>query len=157
MDIEKAWSSTIEAIGVKVGNQTFDLWFKPLKLLQLKNGQVLLGVPNKFFSEWIEDHYPGLIPETIKQFLNEDVSVKFSVVDKKKDPALKKIENRQEDRRVKLAGRGIFLNPKFTFDIFVVGASNQFAHAASRAIADAPGKAYNPLFIYGGVGLERHT
>jgi chromosomal replication initiator protein len=155
MNIEEAWTSTIEAIGLKVGNQTFDLWFKPLKVLQLKNGQVTLEVPNKFFREWIEDHYPGLIAETIQQFLNEDVSVKFSVVDKKKDPAIKKIENRQEDRRVKLASRGIFLNPKFTFDIFVVGASNQFAHAASRAIADAPGKAYNPLFIYGGVGLGK--
>ncbi len=155
MNIEEAWTSTIEAIGSKVGNQTFDLWFKPLKLLQLKNGQVTVEVPNKFFREWIEDHYPGLISETIREFLNEDVSVKFNVVDKKNDPAIRKIENRQEDRRAKLASRGIFLNPKFTFDIFVVGASNQFAHAASRAIADAPGKAYNPLFIYGGVGLGK--
>ena len=81
--------------------------------------------------------------------------MKFRVFDKKEDPVIKKIESKQENRRAKLASRGIFLNPKFTFDTFVVGASNQFAHAASRAIADAPGKAYNPLFIFGGVGLGK--
>ncbi|GBD97435.1 MAG TPA: chromosomal replication initiator protein DnaA [Nitrospirae bacterium] len=155
MNIEEAWTKAIEAIGVKVGSQAFDLWFSPLKFVQLQDRQVVLEVPNKFFKEWIEDHYPGIISEAIEKFLNSEVSVKFRVFEKKEAPAIKKIETRQENRRAKLASRGIFLNPKFSFDTFVVGASNQFAHAASRAVADAPGKAYNPLFIYGGVGLGK--
>jgi chromosomal replication initiator protein len=155
MNIEEAWTKAIDAIGTKVGAQAFDLWFRPLKLVQFQDHNVVLEVPNKFFKEWIEDHYPGIIPETIKEFVNAEVSVNYKVFEKKEDPAIKKIETKQENRRVKLASRGIFLNPKFIFDAFVVGASNQFAHAASRAIADAPGRAYNPLFIYGGVGLGK--
>ncbi len=155
MNIEEAWTKTVEAIGLKVGSQTFDLWFRPLKLVHLQDQQILLEVPNKFFKEWIEDHYPGIISETLQEFLDRRVSVTFRVHEKNENPALKKIETKHENRRVKLASRGIFLSPKFTFDTFVVGASNQFAHAAARAIADAPGKAYNPLFIYGGVGLGK--
>ncbi len=155
MNIEEAWTKTIDAISTEVGSQTFDLWFRPLKFIELQDQQIILEVPNKFFKEWIEDHFPGIIPETVKTFLKKEISVKFKVYEKNEDPVLRKIETKQENRRAKLANRGIFLNPKFTFDSFVVGASNQFAHAAARAIADAPGKAYNPLFIFGGVGLGK--
>ncbi|MDH4029159.1 MAG: chromosomal replication initiator protein DnaA [Nitrospirota bacterium] len=155
MNLEEAWTKTVEAIGVKVGSQAFDLWFRPLKLYELQDEQIVLEVPNKFFKEWIEDHYPRLIPETMGEFACKEVHVKFRIHERKEDPAVRKIETNQENRRAKLASRGIFLSPKFTFDSFVVGSSNQFAHAAARAIADAPGKAYNPLFIYGGVGLGK--
>jgi chromosomal replication initiator protein len=155
MNIEEAWTQTLEAIGAKVGSKAYELWFRPLKLVNMNDHKVILEVPNKFFKEWIEDHYPGIIPETISGFLNKQVTVNYRVFEKKEAPAIKKIESRQENRRAKLASRGIYLNPKFIFETFVVGASNQFAHAAARAIADAPGKAYNPLFIYGGVGLGK--
>jgi chromosomal replication initiator protein len=155
MNLEEAWTKAAEAIEHEVGSQTYDLWFRPLKLLKLHGEQIVLEVPNKFFKEWIEDHYPGIISDTIKQLLKKRVSVQFKLFERKEDAALKKIETKQENRRAKLASRGIFLSPKFTFDSFVIGASNQFAHAASRAVADAPGKAYNPLFIYGGVGLGK--
>ena len=155
MNTEEAWTKTIEAIGAKVGSQTFDLWFKPIKLLQFQDGRITLEVPNKFFMEWIEDHYPGLISDTITEFVNMRVSVTYKVFEKKEDPVQKKIETRQANRRAKLASRGIYLSPKFLFNTFVVGASNQFAHAAARAVAEAPGRAYNPLFIYGGVGLGK--
>jgi chromosomal replication initiator protein len=155
MNIEEAWSKTVESIGLKVGSQTFDLWFRPLKFLQLQNRQIILEVPNKFFKEWIEDHYPGLISEVLREHLKKDVSIRYKIFERKEDPAIKKIETIQENRRAKLASRGIFLSPKFTFNTFVVGGSNQFANAAARAVADAPGKAYNPLFIYGGVGLGK--
>ena len=155
MNIEEAWSKTVESIGVKVGSQTFDLWFRPLKLLQLQDRHIILEVPNKFFKEWIEDHYPGLITEVLREHLKTDVSVRYKIFERKDDPVIKKIETTQENRRAKLASRGIFLSPKFTFNTFVVGGSNQFANAAARAVADAPGNAYNPLFIYGGVGLGK--
>jgi chromosomal replication initiator protein len=155
MNIEEAWTKTIEAIGTEVGDQTFDLWFRPLKLVQFHDQNIVLEVPNKFFKEWIEDHYPGIISDTIEKFVKEQISVEYKIFEKKENPALKKIETRQENRRAKLASRGIYLSPKFLFETFVIGSSNQFAHAAARAVADAPGKAYNPLFIYGGVGLGK--
>lgn len=153
--MEEAWTKTIEALELKVGSQTFDLWFRPLKLLKIHDEQIVLEVPNKFFKEWIDDHYPGIIADTVQQFLNKQIPIKYKLFERKEEAVLKKIETKRENRRAKLASRGIFLSPKFTFDTFVIGASNQFAHAASRAVADAPGKAYNPLFIYGGVGLGK--
>jgi len=153
--LEEAWTKTIEALELKVGSQTFDLWFRPLKLVKIHDEQIVLEVPNKFFKEWIEDHYPGIISDTVHQFLNKQIPVEYKFLERKEEAVLKKIETKRESRRAKLASRGIFLSPKFTFDTFVIGASNQFAHAASRAVADAPGKAYNPLFIYGGVGLGK--
>jgi chromosomal replication initiator protein len=155
MNLEEAWTKTIEALELKVGSQTFDLWFRPLKLLKIHDEQIVLEVPNKFFKEWIDDHYPGIIADTVQQFLNKQIPIKYKLFERKEEAVLKKIETKRENRRAKLASRGIFLSPKFTFDTFVIGASNQFAHAASRAVADAPGKAYNPLFIYGGVGLGK--
>ena len=153
--MEEAWTKTIEALELKVGSQTFDLWFRPLKLLKIHDDQIVLEVPNKFFKEWIDDHYPGIIADTVQQFLKKQIPIEYKLFERKEEAVLKKIETKRESRRAKLASRGIFLSPKFTFDTFVIGASNQFAHAASRAVADAPGKAYNPLFIYGGVGLGK--
>jgi len=153
--LEEAWTKTIEALELKVGSQTFDLWFRPLKLLKIHDDQIVLEVPNKFFKEWIDDHYPGIIADTVQQFLKKQIPIEYKLFERKEEAVLKKIETKRENRRAKLASRGIFLSPKFTFDTFVIGASNQFAHAASRAVADAPGKAYNPLFIYGGVGLGK--
>lgn len=155
MDIHNTWEKTVEIIEEKVGNQTFDLWFRPIKFLKLKDHQIVLEVPNKFFREWIEDHFPLLISTTFSSLLKENVSAKYKVTEKKESTSLKRVVVRQENRRVKLAKRGIFLNPKFTFDSYVVGPSNQFAHAAAQAVADSPGKTYNPLFIYGDVGLGK--
>ncbi|MEK7309142.1 MAG: chromosomal replication initiator protein DnaA [Nitrospirota bacterium] len=155
MEIEEAWGKTLEAIEKKVGAQTFELWFKPLKLQQLHDQHITLEVPNRFFKEWIEDHFPGLITETLEKFIKKQVGLKFKVFEKQEDAAFRKIETKRENRRAKLASRGIFLNPKYIFDNFVTGPSNQFARAASVAVAESPGKAYNPLFIYGGVGLGK--
>lgn len=155
MEIEEVWGKTLEVIEEKVGTQTFELWFRPLKLLHLQDQQITLEVPNRFFKEWLEDHYPGLINETLEKFFKKQVGLKFTVSEKQQDAALRKIETKRENRRVKLASRGIFLNPKYIFENFVVGPSNQFARAAATAVAESPGKAYNPLFIYGGVGLGK--
>ncbi len=155
MELEEAWLKALQAIEEKVGAQASDLWFKPLKLFNLQDEQVTIEVPNRFFKEWIDDHYPGLITETLEVFLKKPVGIKFKVFEKIENVTLKKIETKRENRRAKLASRGIFLNPKYIFENFVVGPSNQFARAAAMAVADAPGKAYNPLFTYGGVGLGK--
>ncbi len=155
MRTDDTWAKALDTIESKVGTQTFELWFRPLKLVHLRDQQLTLEVPNRFFKEWIEDHYQGIIIETVEGFLKERIRLEFKVMEAKKEAALKKIETKRESRRVKLANRGIFLNPKYTFENFVVGSSNQFARAAAMAVANSLGKAYNPLFIYGGVGLGK--
>jgi len=155
MEIEKVWEKTLEAIEEKIGNQTFELWFKPLKLICLQGQEVIVEVPNRFFKEWIEDHYMGVITEALERSFKKEMSIRFNVSEREEDPALRKIETKREMRRAKLASRGIFLNPKYTFDSFVEGPSNQFARAAAMAVANSPGKSYSPLFIYGGVGLGK--
>lgn len=154
MMLDDIWKNSLSRIEERVGNSAIDLWFRPIKLSQLKEQQVTLDIPNKFFKDWIEDNYPDLLTETLAGVLGYPVTVRYRIVEKV-DPDVRKKDMRLENRRQKLASRGIYLNPKYTFDNFVIGPSNQFAQAAARAVAEAPGRAYNPLFIYGGVGLGK--
>ena len=154
MTIEEIWNKNLLEIAKKVGESLFELWFKPMRLMGLKDKVMTIGIPNRFFREWVEDYYPTIVNETVESIIGYPVSVKYKIIEKE-DAALKKHDTKLETRKIKLASRGIYLSPKYTFDTFVVGPSNQFAHAASRRISENPGIAYNPLFIYGGVGLGK--
>ncbi|MBE0425185.1 MAG: chromosomal replication initiator protein DnaA [Nitrospirae bacterium] len=154
MNVEEIWLKSLSKIEDRVGSNIIDLWFRPIKILQIKERQITIEIPNRFFKDWIEDNYPDIIADTTGDILGFPVTVRYRI-EEKIDPAVKKMDMRLENRRQKLASRGIYLNPKYTFGSFVIGPSNQFAHAAARAVAEAPGRTYNPLFIYGGVGLGK--
>ena len=154
MPLEDIWNKSLSIIEKKVGANAFELWFKPIKLIQIKEHGATLEIPNRFFKDWVEDSYPNLISEVMEEILSHPVTLKFKIGEKE-DSAIKKLDARLEGRRQRLAGKGIYLNPKYTFDGFVRGSSNQFAHAAAAAVADSIGMVYNPLFIYGGVGLGK--
>ena len=154
MTLEEIWNNSLSKIEEKIGSSVVDLWFRPIKLSQMKEQLVTIEIPNRFFKDWIEDNYPDLIAESIGDLLGSPVTVRFRIAEKI-DPDLKKMDLRMENRRQKLATRGIYLNPKYTFKSFVTGTSNEFACAAAERVAEAPGKVYNPLFIYGGVGLGK--
>lgn len=154
MLLENIWNKSLSVIEKKVGANAFELWFKPIKLTQMKEQSALLEIPNRFFRDWVEDYYPSLINEVMEEIVGHPVAVKFKIAEKE-DSEVKKIDARLEGRRQRLASKGIYLNPKYTFGNFVTGQSNQFAHAAALAVAESLGKAYNPLFIYGGVGLGK--
>lgn len=154
MNLEDIWSKSLSKIEGKVGNSVFDLWFKPIKISSLKDQIVTMEIPNRFFKEWIEDSYPNLIKDSLETVVGYPVTLKYKV-EEKQDSTQKKIISQLENKRIKLANKGIYLNPKYTFENFITGNSNQFAHAAALAVAESPGKTYNPLFIYGGVGLGK--
>jgi len=154
MTLDEIWNNSLSKIEERVGNNIIDLWFRPIKLTQLKDQQITIDIPNRFFKDWIEDNYPDIIAESLGRIMGYPVTVRFRIAEKV-DPDVRKMDMRLENRRQKLASRGIYLNPKYTFENFITGASNQFARAAARAVADAPGRVYNPLFIYGGVGLGK--
>lgn len=154
IDLEQLWSSFLEKIQKEMGKSVFELWFKPIKLVSIKEKNVIVEIPNRFFREWIEDNYPTLISDVLGTMLGTGVALKYRITDKE-DVSLRRLDSQLENRKTKLAHKGIHLNPKYTFENFVVGPSNQLAHAAAKRVAENPGGAYNPLFIYGGVGLGK--
>ncbi|OGW56818.1 MAG: chromosomal replication initiator protein DnaA, partial [Nitrospirae bacterium RBG_16_43_8] len=154
MILEEIWEKSLSKIEEKIGTSIFELWIKPIKPVQLKEQQFTLEVPNRFFKEWIEDYYPTLIIEILEGLLGHAVTLKYRVAEKQA-AEIKRIEAKLESRKTRLASRGIYLNPRYTFENFISGQSNQFAQAAAKAVAETPGKVYNPLFIYGGVGLGK--
>lgn len=151
---ESIWQKCLDYISTKVGVGTFDLWFKPITVKQLKDDFIVLEIPNRFYKEWIEENYSNIIEDTLKIVLDKEISVKYRISEKQ-DSESRKISAKIDTRKRVLRKKGINLNPKYTFKEFVVGPSNQLAHAAAMKVAESPGNVYNPLFIYGGVGLGK--
>ncbi len=154
MNLNEIWDKTLKEIEGRVGSGVFDLWFKPMKLIGLEDTIVNIEIPNRFFKEWIEDFYPDIIEGVISDIVKQPLKIEYNIA-KKEDLKLKGNIKALENRRNWLSGKGIYLNPKYTFETFVVGNSNQLANAAARKVAENPGLSYNPLFIYGGVGLGK--
>ncbi|MER1999439.1 MAG: chromosomal replication initiator protein DnaA, partial [Lysinibacillus sp.] len=140
----------------KITKPSFETWLKSTKLLSYAGSNVTIAAPNSFARDWLENHYVHLITGILTELTGEDLYIKFVVQkDNTQDdfelPA-PKIQAQPQDNNEISPG---MLNPKYTFDTFVIGSGNRFAHAASLAVAEAPAKAYNPFFIYGGVGLGK--
>jgi chromosomal replication initiator protein len=158
MSVDTVWQEALHYIQTKVPKQVYDTWFTPVHLDRIENSTAHIGVPNKFFGDWLHTHYGPLLAEAVASARGGgDLAVNFVVFQK---PSTRPLEpqavlNAARVSTQSKARRGIQLNPKYTFKNFVVGAGNQFAHAACMAVAEQPGKTYNPLFIYGGVGLGK--
>ena len=149
--VELSWESFLLHIKEWVSPKIFDTWFSSLSLIGIQSGKVLISVPNKFFKDWLEEHYGELIKKTIEKTFGQKAQVNLIIPDKEK----KKPSPDPYPYPEKHSTHNSFLDPKNTFQSFVVGSCNQFAHAASLAVAQSPANAYNPLFIYGGVGLGK--
>lgn len=156
MDI--LWEKSTNIIKEKISQQNFDTWIRPIKVTSLEGNQVHLSVPNKFFREWLMENYRPIITETLSSLAGVELIVNFMISGDGggaavQDPVVEKtMPAARKTARIKTHAS---LNQHYNFDRFVVGASNQFAHAASVSVAEQPAKNYNPLFIYGGVGLGK--
>lgn len=158
MSIDTVWQETLRYIQKKVPKQVYDTWFIPVHLNRIENSTAYISVPNKFFGEWLDTHYGSLLAEAMATaYGGELLTVAFAVREKgaARQAEPQAILNAPQGITRAKPRRGLELNPKYTFKNFVVGAGNQFAHAASMAVAEHPGQTYNPLFIYGGVGLGK--
>jgi chromosomal replication initiator protein len=157
MAADIVWNQALQYIETRVPRQVFDTWFLPVRLQGLEDSAVRLEVPNKFFGDWLAEHYYELLSEALGSVSGtEELEITFVPGGKAPEgaapsPPIAAAKTPTAGRQ----RRTLQLNPKYSFKSFVVGASNQFAHAASMAVADAPARAYNPLFIYGGVGLGK--
>jgi chromosomal replication initiator protein len=146
------WEKTLARIESKVNRHSFNTWFRPTRQLSESGNTLAIEVPNAHFRDWLTKHYTGIIHESLDELDCRDVRVVFEApaVLAEQAPSIPTGAADDEGKRDMPP-----LNPKYTFDTFVVGTSNQFAHAAARAVAESPSRAYNPLFIYGGVGLGK--
>ena len=152
--MENIWSKVIDSLKEKVGQQNFDIWIKPIQFVSVEGERIHLEVPNRFFKEWISEHFAPHIRDAVTQITAKSCQLHFQIKNERasEKEAISAPQRKEPEVTVPVA---TVFNPKYTFDHFVVGASNQFAHAASLAVANMPAKNYNPLFIYGGVGLGK--
>lgn len=158
--MESVWDKATKIIQEKVSKQNFDTWIKPIKIVSMEDKCVQLSVPNKFFKDWLMDNYLSMIKNTLHSVIGISVDIDFRLSkDKEKKPEVAALPFEQGKNQAAPAPQRSkyfsFLNSNYTFDRFVVGPSNQFAHAASIAVGKQPAKNYNPLFIYGGSGLGK--
>ena len=159
MDI--LWDKCLNIIKEKVSQQNFDTWIRPIKISSIEDNCVRFSVPNRFFRDWLDENYTSLINDTLNKIVGTTTKVSFDVYNShgrnNMPVSAGKVDN--ETNKTAKAHTKPRINPSlnhnYTFERFIVGACNQFAHAASIAVSEQPAKSYNPLFIYGGVGLGK--
>ena len=168
-------SSILTAISKRVNHQSFNTWFKPISFATKDDSTLYLKVPNEIFRDWISSNYFDILEESLQELDMEGFQVSFLIEDKQQPKGSNGIKSQEAPARpsklaslnnqdisnfgiaklIEIEPLELPLNPKYTFDTFVVGSCNQFAHAAALAVVDMPSKTYNPLYVYGGVGLGK--
>jgi chromosomal replication initiator protein len=168
-------SAILLSISKRVNYQSFNTWFKPISYAAINDANLLIRVPNEFCRDWIINNYSDVLEESVKELNLEQYEISLIIEEKTKQEgisnnlhpigtswssSLKPINNQEisvlgSSSSLELENTEPHLNPKYSFDTFVVGSCNQFAHAAALAVVDMPSKTYNPLYIYGGVGLGK--
>jgi len=152
------WERAIPRIQANLSGQTFETWFRSLNALEFDGRTLLLEVPNPFYVDWLDQHYRSLIESSLTAASGQPVGVSFQV---HSGPEAQAEDERPRSGPGRAQGPGSLsrdeshLVPQNTFDTFIVGSGNQFAHAVCQAVASSPGTRYNPLFLYGGVGLGK--
>ena len=147
--IEHLWTKVVEDLRREIPESSFETWIAPVKVSSNSPGTLNLKVPNKFYQVWLSENYEEIIKSKATEVWGRPMELAYIVEEPAPEPEI------QEEIREEASHPRVQLNPKYTFDTFVVGSGNQFAHAACVAVAEEPGKTYNPLFIYGGVGLGK--
>ncbi len=144
------WDKILEYLQQEIPEQSFKTWFAPLKVISETQSSIHIAVPDNFFRSWITEHFQSNLRSAILKSGMEDIEISFVVAPEVFKSSESETIIRQASQQLNLR-----LNPKYTFENFVIGPSNRFAHAAAMAVAQNPARAYNPLFIYGGVGLGK--
>ena len=162
ISIEETWEAAQKHLRSKLSPDTYNLWFAPLRAHAEGDNSLVLEVPNDFCEVWLKDNYTGLLQDVVALASGRQLEIQFKVGNNSAAAALAPPETRSSKPTLLQPPYGrknnnspeFGFNPKNKFDTFVVGDNNSFAHAAALAVAQSPGKSYNPLFVYGGVGLE---
>jgi chromosomal replication initiator protein len=146
--IQELWTRTLEVLQDQVSKPSFETWLKATKATSFENNVLTISTPSEFAREWLESRYTKIIHSTLHAMTGTDIKLNFTSEEATKSEKKGDTIQIQDPPQSQL-------NPRYTFETFVIGSGNRFAHAASLAVAEAPAQAYNPLFIYGGVGLGK--
>ena len=150
MTNEEIWTEFLKILSTRIANVSFNTWFKETKLINIKNGKLIIQVPMTFHKKFLNDNYYDLIEEIINIITGNNYDLEFVV-----EEELEKIESNVENTEDIHKRINSNLSDKYTFENFIIGDSNRFAQTAALAVAEQPGKIYNPLFIYGKSGLGK--
>ena len=151
-NIEELWNYILTEMQSKISKPSYDTWLSQTNAKELKENILIVSVPNDFTKNWLDQRYTSVVDSLLYEMTGSKLNVRFETIaelEKQEEP------EQPPEQPVNTNPNPNMLNPKYTFDTFVVGAANRFAHAACLAVAEAPAKSYNPLFIYGGVGLGK--
>lgn len=148
-EANNTWKNVLDYVRERINPQSFSTWFSGSCGVELKEDVLLVEFPNVFQIDWIEEHYYNILEEAVHQLNGNKLRLAFKALRQQGDRPKKK------RKRLILSRDGTKLQERYNFESFVVGKNNEFAHAAALAVAEAPGQAYNPLFLYGGVGLGK--
>lgn len=155
-NLKAIWEETLQIIQEEINTPTYETWFKNIQPLEMENGSISVRAPSAFAKEWLEKRHLELLEKALESVVGQKISLHLVVDQTRSAPSQKpEAETPSASPAPSSPGGGPQLNQKYSFDSFVIGPSNRFAHAAALAVAESPAKAYNPLFIYGGVGLGK--
>lgn len=146
--LDAFWENILDKLKSELSKPSFETWLSSTKLIDFSNNKITISVTNEFAKDWIESRYSNLIKSTVQNYLNAPVTISF-IADQDQ------ISDTTIPNGMNFGILSHSLNPKYTFDTFVIGNGNRFAHAAALAVAESPAKSYNPLFVYGGSGLGK--
>jgi chromosomal replication initiator protein len=159
MDAEKAWQSALGQLQMELPKASFDTWVRDTRIFSYDDGLFTIGVRNAYARDWLESRLSSTVTRLLMGIMNRTVDVAFVVNANGNGETVSEPASAEEIPNVAVnlsqGPRSLSLNPRYTFDNFIVGPNNRLAHAASQAVAENPAKAYNPLFLYGGVGLGK--
>jgi len=161
MENNELWQAALGEIELNISRTNFITWLKNTNIVKIKDGTVTVGVPNGFAKEWLENKYSKLILRALRNLSPETKEVEFVIVPTIASPIYQPRQKKKETVAINQPFQEFeintetHLNPKYTFDNFIVGSFNELAQAAAQAVVKNPGELYNPLFIYGGVGLGK--
>jgi chromosomal replication initiator protein len=153
--MDDLWAKALGALREQFGRQNFETWIKPIRCVARNRNEIRLEVPNKFFRDWLAEHFLDQVAQVLRSLADHEIRIHVNINQQLQAETSREPIEKRDERPKERVPRANNLIAKYTFENFVVGASNQFAHAASVAVANQPGEHYNPLFIYGGVGLGK--
>ena len=159
MNAEQAWQTVLGQLQMEMPRASFDTWVRDTRLISYQNGTLIVGVRNAYARDWLENRLASTVNRLLVGILNASVNVDFVVNGNEPEPVLEETASVRPQLEAvdpyDRPARPSNMNPRYLFETFVVGSGNRLAHAACQAVAEKPARAYNPLFLYGGVGLGK--